>query len=103
MGDQISVYGAPECKDTVRTRRHLDDLGVRYRYVDVETDPSAADRVKQVNEGKQKTPTVVIGGTLEKGGSEILSVPSDTALDVALGRHGMLPGSDSGDGSPGLP
>jgi mycoredoxin len=102
MKDEISVYGAPDCKDTIRTRRHLDELGVDYRYIDVDADDSAAERVKQLNDGKRKTPTVALGGTLEDADAEILSVPADTALDAALERHGLLPHSDSGDGSPGL-
>jgi mycoredoxin len=102
MKDEISVYGAPDCKDSLRTRTHLDKLGVDYRYIDVETDDGAAERVRQFNDGKRKTPTVALGGTLADAGAEILSVPADTTLDAGLERHGMLPLSDSGDGSPGL-
>jgi mycoredoxin len=102
MKDEISVYGAPDCKDTTRTRRHLDALDVPHRYIDVEQDERAAEQVKRVNDGKRMTPTVVIGGDLEAAGAEILAVPSDTLLDAALERHGRLPHSDSGDGSPGL-
>jgi mycoredoxin len=100
--DGITVYGAPDCKDTTRTRRHLDDLGVDYRYIDVDEDPAASEHVEQANDGKRKTPTVVLGGTLEGGGDEVLSVPGNTELVAALERHGRLPHDAEGDGSPGL-
>jgi glutaredoxin len=60
------VYGAPDYPDTLRTRRHLDELGVAYRCVDVEGDESASERVKRVNGGKRKTPTMVLGGRLAR-------------------------------------
>jgi mycoredoxin len=102
MRHDITVYGAPECEDTKRTRDHLDELGVDYRYIDVEADEASSERVEQVNDGKRKTPTLTFGGTLEEGATEILSVPDDTELDAALERHGRLPHSEYGDGSPGL-
>jgi thioredoxin reductase (NADPH) len=102
MSEEITLYGTPACPDTNRTQRYLDELGVDYRYVNVDEDGDASDRVEAVNGGKRMTPTLVLGGTLEQGDGEILAVPGNTDLTAALERHGSLPHSDRGDGSPGV-
>jgi thioredoxin reductase (NADPH) len=43
----VEVYGADWCRDTQRTRRHLDSLGITYQYIDVEQDQQASAWVKQ--------------------------------------------------------
>jgi mycoredoxin len=77
------VYGANWCEDTEATRNHLDSLGVRYEYVDVEQDAAACAWVKQQNGGKQKTPTVDIGG-------QILVEPDERELEAALRGKGLM-------------
>jgi mycoredoxin len=79
----VEVYGADWCGDTQRTRRHLDSLGVAYRYIDVEQDRQASEWVKQQNDGKERKPTVKIG-------EQVLAEPSDQALEQALRQEGLL-------------
>lgn len=98
MADVV-VYGADDCKDTKRTRSHLDELGVEYKYEEVNRNREADAFVRAENDGDRKTPTLVLRGD---DGEDILSVPSDTELDAALQEHDLLPLSDRGDGSPGL-
>jgi glutaredoxin len=43
----VEVYGADWCRDTQRMRRHLDNLGITYQYLDVEQDQQASAWVKQ--------------------------------------------------------
>jgi mycoredoxin len=81
--DQVTVYGADWCGDTRETQMHLDELGVPYRYIDVERDPAAREWVLRQNDGKQKTPTVDVGGF-------VLSVPSNGELDAGLRRQGLI-------------
>ena len=86
MADQtVKVYGAGWCSMTTRTRKYLDDLGVPYEYIDVEQDASASDWVKSVNGGKEKKPTIDIGG-------EIVSEPGNAELHALLERTGVLAG-----------
>ena len=80
---QITVYGTDWCEDTVATRKDLDSLGVKYRYIDIEQDPSAQDWVKRHSGGKQKTPTVDING-------QILVEPEKQELELALKRNGFM-------------
>lgn len=82
--DKVEVYGADWCGDTQRTRRHLDSLGVAYRYINVEQDQQASEWVKQQNDGKERKPTVKIG-------AQVLTEPSDQSLEQALRQEDLLP------------
>ena len=80
---QVKVYGADGCEDTTATRNHLDSLGVQYEYVDVERDGEAQAWVKRQNGGKQKTPTVDLGG-------RVLVEPDERELEEALRGTGLM-------------
>ena len=54
----LTMYGADWCRDCVRTKKQLDDLGVSYTYVDLVADPSAADVAKEIT-GRTQIPVVV--------------------------------------------
>ncbi len=75
---RVEVYGADWCEDTKRTRKHLDELGVDYDYINIEQDEEAARWVKEQNGGKERKPTLKING-------RVLSTPSNEELDAALG------------------
>lgn len=103
MHQSVEVYGTETCKDTISSRQHLDLLEVKYDYIDIARDAEAAQRVKAWNDGRQKTPTVVLHPrAAECEGVLILSGPSDTELDAELDKAGLLPKSSQGDGSSGL-
>lgn len=80
----VTVFGADWCEDTSRTRAFLNQLGVPYKYVNIENDPQARQWVLDENDGREEKPTVSIG-------DEVLSVPSDEELAEALREHGLLP------------
>ena len=80
----VQVYGADWCEDTERTREHLDSLGIEYEYLNVDHDQDAKRWVVQQYDGKQKTPTVKVGGRM------VLSEPSNAQLDIALRKAGLL-------------
>lgn len=56
--DTITMFGADWCRDCVRTKRQLDQLGVEYTYVDLVADPEAADVAKEIS-GRMNIPVVV--------------------------------------------
>ena len=64
-------------------RRHLDRLGIPYRYVDLETDSEAAAQVRWLTGGYLSHPTVSVAG-------EVLVEPSIAELDWALERAGLI-------------
>jgi glutaredoxin len=79
----VNVYGTDWCEDTQMTRDHLGKLDIPYQYINIEQDQEACTWVKQVNRGKQKTPTVDIDG-------HILVEPDNAALEKALRANGLL-------------
>ena len=52
------MFGADWCRDCVRTKSQLDSLGVSYTYVDLLTDPAAADVAREIS-GRTNIPVVV--------------------------------------------
>ncbi|HKS28930.1 MAG TPA: glutaredoxin family protein [Pyrinomonadaceae bacterium] len=74
---KVKVYGADWCGDTKHTLKHLDETGVDYDYINIETDEEAARWVREQNNGKERKPTIDING-------RVLSVPSNEELDAAL-------------------
>ncbi len=54
----ITMFGADWCRDCVRTKSQLDSLGVSYTYVDLMTDPDAADVAREIS-GRTNIPVVV--------------------------------------------
>ncbi|MDI5976247.1 glutaredoxin family protein [Amycolatopsis magusensis] len=74
------VYGAGWCPDVRRSRALLDREGVGYRYVDVEADAEAEARVRSLQDGARRIPTIVFDdGTF-------LVEPTDEALSAHLAR-----------------
>ena len=81
--NKVKVYGADWCGDTKRTLRQLDELGVKYEYVNVEQDERASAWVKEHNGGKERKPTLDVAG-------QVLSVPSAHELVSALREMGLM-------------
>ncbi len=56
--DTFTMFGADWCRDCIRTKKQLDELGVAYTYVDLVADPDAADIAKDIS-GRTNIPVVV--------------------------------------------
>ncbi|UYO96665.1 glutaredoxin family protein [Microbacterium sp. M28] len=56
--DSITLFGADWCRDCIRTKKQLDELGIGYTYIDLVADPSAADVAKEIS-GRTNIPVVV--------------------------------------------
>ena len=54
----ITMFGADWCRDCTRTKRQLDELGVAYTYVDLASDPAAAEVAREIS-GRTSIPVVV--------------------------------------------
>lgn len=74
----IDFYGAAWCGDCRRSKKLLDELGVKYNYIDVETDESAADKVLEINNGMKSIPVIMF-----EDGTH-LTEPSDPDLKSKL-------------------
>lgn len=78
----VSVYGTRWCAQTMLIRRHLERLGVPYRYFDLETDPRALAQVRWWTGGSARHPTVAMAG-------RVLVEPQLRELERALARYGL--------------
>ncbi len=78
----VVVYGTTWCGATHAVRRHLERLGIPYRFVDMESDPRAVARVQWWTGGSASHPTVNIGG-------DVLVEPTLGELDWTLERNGL--------------
>lgn len=56
--DALTMFGADWCRDCVRTKKQLDNLGVEYTYVDLVADPAAADVARDIS-GRTNIPVVL--------------------------------------------
>jgi thioredoxin reductase (NADPH) len=75
----MTVYGASWCPHCKRVKKFLAAHRVRYTNVDIDADPTAIDRIKELQDGGQIIPTVVYpDGTHEVN-------PSDEALARRIG------------------
>jgi thioredoxin reductase (NADPH) len=75
----MTVYGAAWCPHCKRLKKFLAAHRVRYAYVDVDAQPEAIERIKELQGGAQIIPTVVYpDGTFEVN-------PSDEALARRIG------------------
>ncbi len=75
----ITVYGAPWCPHCKRVKKFLAAHRVRYTFVNIDTDPAAIERLKELQDGGQIIPTVIYpDGTHEVN-------PSDEALARRIG------------------
>ncbi len=81
---QVKVYGADWCGMTTRTLEFLDELGVEYDYVDIDHDTAGAEFVRGHAGGKERKPTVDVGGT-------VLVTPEDEELEQLLRDRALVP------------
>ena len=79
----VKVYGADWCEDTRHTLARLDALRVGYDYINIERDAEAARWVREQNGGKERKPTLQVGG-------RVLSTPDDEELESALKAEGLV-------------
>jgi len=74
----ITVYSADWCGDCRRSKRLLTKLSIEYKLIDVESDLTAADKVREINGGMQSIPVIVFDDGTH------LTEPSDADLTAKL-------------------
>src|SRR4030081_2532492 len=79
----LTVDGTRWCAQSQMVRRHLDRLGIPYRYVDLEEDPNAAAQVRWLTGGYVSHPIVSVAG-------HVLVEPALADLDWALEAAGLV-------------
>jgi thioredoxin reductase (NADPH) len=79
MSEKIKVYGAPWCPDCRRSKQFLGEMRIAYDWVDIDQDASAAEVVREKNDGKQIIPTIIFPD------GSFLVEPSNDELAQKLG------------------
>jgi mycoredoxin len=57
--DELTIYSTTWCGYCRRLKMQLDEAGIDYTEIDIESDAEAAAFVESVNRGNQVVPTVV--------------------------------------------
>jgi len=81
---QVTMYGADWCGDCRRSKRFMEENNVVFDYIDVEADPSAADKVVEINGGAKSIPVIVFSDGTH------LTEPSDNDLKAKLKALAIL-------------
>jgi glutaredoxin len=79
---EILILGRDTCEDTIRSRGHLELLGIPYVYRSVEVDPDADLRNRSYNGGERVTPVILIGDPDHP--TTVLIEPEDAILEAAV-------------------
>lgn len=64
MSDNITIYTTQTCGPCRRLKSRLDDAGVAFREVDINTQPEVARRIEAATGGYRIVPTVQVGERL---------------------------------------
>ncbi len=78
MSSIITMYSADWCGDCRRSKRLMDSLNVEYTIIDVEADPSASEKVIEINGGQRSIPVIVFPDGTH------MTEPSDNDLKAKL-------------------
>lgn len=79
---EILILGRDTCEDTIRSRGHLEMLGIPYVYRSVEVDAEADVWNRSYNDGNRVTPVILVGDP--KHPTAVLIEPSDAILEQAV-------------------
>jgi mycoredoxin len=79
----ILMLGRDTCEDTTRSRALLERRGIAFTYLKVDEDAAADAWIRRLNDGRWRTPTILIGDPDEP--ATILREPSDEELLATLG------------------
>lgn len=59
LSTPITLYGTPTCPELPPVRGLLGQAKIPYNYIDITRDPTAAARVRAINDGNESVPTLV--------------------------------------------
>lgn len=87
---QIVVYGKPDCVDTLRSRKLLDDLGVAFEWRDIVASQEDADSARVISGGASVPVVVFPDGSFQVE-------PSNEALAGKLGLEARAAVAEDGE------
>lgn len=57
---EINVYGAIWCPDTIRVKIFLNEHGVQFHYIDLANNKNITNKISHLNNGVLVSPTIII-------------------------------------------
>jgi len=84
MSAKVTMYGAEWCGDCRRSKKFMEGNNVEFNYINVEEDLTAAEKVKEINNGMQSIPVIVFADGTH------LTEPSDNDLKAKLESLNIL-------------
>lgn len=78
------MYGADWCGDCRRSKRLFEELDIQVNHIDVESEPTAAAKVQEINGGAKSIPVIVFSDGTH------LTEPSDNDLKSKLTSLGII-------------
>src|SRR6202012_1676468 len=82
----MTVYGAPWCPHCRRVKKFLAAHRVRYAFIDIDTDPQAIERLKELQDGGQTIPTVIHRDGPNEGTPSAGALPRRIGLTLKADR-----------------
>ena len=82
--EKVTMYGAEWCGDCRRSKKFMEGNNVEFNYINVEEDLTAAEKVKEINNGMQSIPVIVFADGTH------LTEPSDNDLKAKLEALSIL-------------
>ncbi len=76
--DTVIMYGTTWCGDCHRSKRVLDERGVPFQWINIEHEPGAAEKMMELNGGRQSVPTILLPD------GSVLIEPSNVELSKRL-------------------
>ena len=83
--DELTIYATAWCGDCHRTKTFLSRHGIPFKWVDIESSPSATELVVAINRGSHSVPTLVFtdGSTMTEPSNRALAEKLRIDLDAA--------------------
>lgn len=82
--NKIIMYGTTWCGDSRRAKRFFEDNKIEFEFINIDKDPSAENRVKEINKGYKSVPTIIFPD------GSILVEPDNQTLKQKLTDLGFL-------------
>lgn len=79
---ELILYGATWCNDCKRSKDLLDELNVKYNFINIDKDEEATKKVVEFNNGLRVIPTIVLPD------GKVLTEPSNKELLLAIRELG---------------
>lgn len=83
----VTVYGAPWCPDTRRSKRLLGEARIDYAWVDVTEDDAAEAYLRRRTDGKLVLPTIELGDGSLLPGPSAAELAAKLGIEVPQGRR----------------